>query len=55
MTTGSTPSNSTGQYRKLLTHQPHPLKSLDQLAVILPCHRGQKSVARVTQPTIGIA
>jgi CRP/FNR family nitrogen fixation transcriptional regulator len=42
MTTGSTPSNSTGQYRKLLTHQPHPLKSLDQLAVILPCHRGQE-------------
>ena len=37
-----TPSNSTGQYRKLLTHQPHPLKSLDQLAVILPCHRGQE-------------
>jgi CRP/FNR family transcriptional regulator, nitrogen fixation regulation protein len=50
MTTGSfsTPSNSNGQYRELLTHQPHPLnqphplKSLDQLAVIIPCHRGQK-------------
>jgi CRP/FNR family nitrogen fixation transcriptional regulator len=44
MTTGSfsTPSNSNGQYRELLTHQPHPLKSLDQLAVIIPCHRGQE-------------
>ena len=44
MTTGSlsTLSNSNGQYRKLLTHQPHPLKSLDQLAVIIPCHRGQE-------------
>src|SRR3979490_658761 len=44
MTTGSlsTLSNSNGQYRKLLTHQPHPLKSLDQLAVIIPCNRGQE-------------
>ena len=31
-----------GQYRKLLTHQPHPLKSLDQLAVMTVCHRGQE-------------
>jgi CRP/FNR family nitrogen fixation transcriptional regulator len=44
MTTGtsSTLSNGTIQYRKLLTHQPHPLKRLDQLAVIRPCRRGQE-------------
>jgi CRP/FNR family nitrogen fixation transcriptional regulator len=44
MTTGapSTLSNGAGQYRKLLTHQPHPLKSLDQLAVMTLCHRGQE-------------
>jgi CRP/FNR family transcriptional regulator, nitrogen fixation regulation protein len=35
-------SNSAGQYRKLLTHQLHPLKSLDQLAITAPCHRGQE-------------
>jgi CRP/FNR family transcriptional regulator, nitrogen fixation regulation protein len=35
-------SNNAGQYRKLLTHQPHPLKSLDQFAVMTPCHRGQE-------------
>jgi CRP/FNR family nitrogen fixation transcriptional regulator len=44
MTTGSysAHSNTLGQYRKLLTHQPHPLKSLDQLAIVTPCHRGQE-------------
>jgi CRP/FNR family nitrogen fixation transcriptional regulator len=44
MTTGpsSTLSNSASQHRKLLTHQPHPLKSLDQLAVTTACHRGQE-------------
>jgi CRP/FNR family nitrogen fixation transcriptional regulator len=44
MTTGtsSTLRNATGQYRNLLMHQPHPLKSLDQLAVIRPCRRGQE-------------
>jgi CRP/FNR family nitrogen fixation transcriptional regulator len=44
MTTGtsSTLPNGTIQYRKLLTHQPHPLKRLDQLAVIRPCRRGQE-------------
>ena len=35
-------SNNAGQYRKLLTHQPHPLKSLDQVAVMTRCHRGQE-------------
>jgi CRP/FNR family transcriptional regulator, nitrogen fixation regulation protein len=35
-------SNGTNQYRRLLTHQPHPLKSLDQLAVVRPCRRGQE-------------
>jgi CRP/FNR family transcriptional regulator, nitrogen fixation regulation protein len=35
-------TSSTGHYRNLLTHQPHPLKSLDQLAVITPFHRGQE-------------
>src|ERR1700681_357475 len=36
MTTGTSSAlrNATGQYRNLLMHQPHPLKSLDQLAVI---------------------
>jgi CRP/FNR family transcriptional regulator, nitrogen fixation regulation protein len=44
MTTGTSSSISSGagQYRKLLTHQPHPLKSLDQLAVMTVCHRGQE-------------
>jgi CRP/FNR family nitrogen fixation transcriptional regulator len=44
MTTGafSSSSNSAGQCRKLLTHQPHPLKSLDQLAITTPCRRGQE-------------
>ena len=44
MTTGmsSSISSGAGQYRKLLTHQPHPLKSLDQLAVMTVCHRGQE-------------
>jgi CRP/FNR family transcriptional regulator, nitrogen fixation regulation protein len=31
-----------GQHRKLLAHQPHPLKCLDQLAVTTACHRGQE-------------
>jgi CRP-like cAMP-binding protein len=35
-------SSSPGQYRRLLTLQPHPLKSLDQLAIMTPCHRGQE-------------
>jgi CRP/FNR family nitrogen fixation transcriptional regulator len=35
-------SNSAGQCRKLLTHQLHPLKSLDQLAITAPCHHGQE-------------
>src|SRR4030088_3167870 len=57
MTTGSlsTLSNSNGQYRKLLTHQPHPLKSLDQLAVIIPCHRGQEICSQGEPADIGIA
>lgn len=43
MTAGSSQPHSSGiQYRKLLTHQPHPLKSLDHLAVMTPCHRGQE-------------
>jgi hypothetical protein len=44
MPTGASPSVSSGvgQHRKLLTHQPHPLKSLDQLAVTTACHRGQE-------------
>jgi CRP/FNR family nitrogen fixation transcriptional regulator len=44
MTTGtsSTLPNDIGQYRKLLTHQPHPLKSLDQLALMKPCRRSQE-------------
>jgi CRP/FNR family nitrogen fixation transcriptional regulator len=44
MTTGtsSSISNGAGQYRRLLTHQPHPLKSLDQLAMMTVCHRGQE-------------
>jgi CRP/FNR family nitrogen fixation transcriptional regulator len=36
------PTSSPGYYRNLLTHQPHPLKSLDQLAVLTPFHRGQE-------------
>jgi CRP/FNR family nitrogen fixation transcriptional regulator len=35
-------TSSTSHYRNLLTHQPHPLKSLDQLAMITPFHRGQE-------------
>jgi CRP/FNR family nitrogen fixation transcriptional regulator len=35
-------TSSTSYYRNLLTHQPHPLKSLDQLAVIMPFHRAQE-------------
>jgi CRP/FNR family transcriptional regulator, nitrogen fixation regulation protein len=35
-------TSSTSYYRNLLTHQPHPLKSLDQLAMITPFHRGQE-------------
>ena len=44
MTIGASPSVSSGvgQHRKLLTHQPHPLKSLDQLAVTTARHRGQE-------------
>jgi CRP/FNR family nitrogen fixation transcriptional regulator len=44
MTTGisSSISSGAGQYRRLLTHQPHPLKSLDQLAMMTVCHRGQE-------------
>ena len=44
MTTGASPSVSSGTdpHRKLLTHQPHPLKSLDQLAIMTMCHRGQE-------------
>ena len=30
------------QNRNLLTHQPHPLKRLDRLAVMTPHHRGQE-------------
>jgi hypothetical protein len=33
-TTHSTPTNATTQYR-------HPLKSLDSIATIVICHRGQ--------------
>jgi CRP/FNR family nitrogen fixation transcriptional regulator len=40
--TSSTLPSGTAQYRELLTHQPHPLKRLDQLAVIKLCHRGQE-------------
>jgi CRP/FNR family nitrogen fixation transcriptional regulator len=44
MTIGTSPSVSSGvgQYRKLLTHQPHPLTSLEQLAVTTARHRGQE-------------
>jgi CRP/FNR family nitrogen fixation transcriptional regulator len=35
-------TSSTSYYRNLLTHQPHPLKSLDQLAMIMPFHRAQE-------------
>jgi hypothetical protein len=35
--------NAAGQYPNLLTHQPHPLKGLDRLAVIKPCRRGQET------------
>jgi CRP/FNR family transcriptional regulator, nitrogen fixation regulation protein len=35
-------TSSTSYYRNLLTHQPHPLKSLDQLAMITPFHRAQE-------------
>jgi CRP/FNR family transcriptional regulator, nitrogen fixation regulation protein len=35
-------TSSTSYYRNLLTHQPHPLKSLDQLAMIMPFQRGQE-------------
>jgi CRP/FNR family nitrogen fixation transcriptional regulator len=35
-------TSSTSHYRNLLTHQPHPLKSLDQLAMITPFHRAQE-------------
>lgn len=37
-------STATGasQYRNLLTHQPHPLKSLDRLAVIIRHRRSQE-------------
>src|SRR5258707_14444461 len=43
MTCTSSPLPSgTAQCRELLTHQPHPLKRLDQLAVIKLCHRGQE-------------
>jgi hypothetical protein len=35
--------NAAGQYRNLLTHQPHPLKGLDRFAVIKPCRRGQET------------
>jgi CRP/FNR family nitrogen fixation transcriptional regulator len=38
----SSSSNSAGQCRKLLTHQPHPLKSLDQLAITTPFRLGQE-------------
>jgi hypothetical protein len=38
----TTVTSSTSHYRNLLTHQPHPLKSLDQLAMITPFHRGQE-------------
>jgi CRP/FNR family nitrogen fixation transcriptional regulator len=38
----TTVTSSTSHYRNLLTHQPHPLKNLDQLAVIMPFHRGQE-------------
>jgi CRP/FNR family nitrogen fixation transcriptional regulator len=40
--TSSSISSGVGQYRRLLTHQPHPLKSLDQLAMMTVCHRGQE-------------
>jgi CRP/FNR family nitrogen fixation transcriptional regulator len=29
-------------YRQLMTSRPHPLESLDALAAITPCHRGQE-------------
>jgi CRP/FNR family nitrogen fixation transcriptional regulator len=35
-------TSSTSYYRNLLTHQSHPLKSLDQLAMITPFHRAQE-------------
>ena len=40
--TGASSTLPPGQHRKLLAHQPHPLKCLDQLAVTMPCHRGQE-------------
>jgi hypothetical protein len=49
MATGASPSVSSGteQHRKLLTHRPHPLKSLDQLAIMTMCHRGQEICSEI--------
>jgi CRP/FNR family transcriptional regulator, nitrogen fixation regulation protein len=44
----SAPTKETNHHRKLLTHQPcplpqpHPLQSLDPLALFMPFHRGQE-------------
>jgi CRP/FNR family transcriptional regulator, nitrogen fixation regulation protein len=47
--THSTPTNSTTGCRSLLSNQPHPLKSLDSIATIMTCHRGQE-ICREAQP-----
>jgi CRP/FNR family nitrogen fixation transcriptional regulator len=37
----SIPANGAAHYRHLLLNRPHPLKSLDSLATMMPCHRRQ--------------
>jgi CRP/FNR family transcriptional regulator, nitrogen fixation regulation protein len=34
--------SSNSRYRNLLTHQPHPLRSLDQIAIFTSCRPGQE-------------
>ena len=46
--THSTPTNG-AYYRNLLSNRPHPLKSLDSIATIMTCHRGQE-ICREAQP-----
>jgi CRP/FNR family nitrogen fixation transcriptional regulator len=46
--THSTPTNG-AYYRNLLSNQPHPLNSLDSIATIMTCHRGQE-ICREVQP-----
>jgi CRP/FNR family nitrogen fixation transcriptional regulator len=46
--THSTPTNG-AYYRNLLSNRPHPLKSLDSIATIMTCHRGQE-ICREDQP-----